>query len=103
MSLTTMIFSWVNLFIFIILFEGIFTIYEKCTPIYAKNKLEGKVLKSWRNIRFFASVIISIGFYCFTFSKNLDLNINIKLLINIIGLVLISIGEIIKIVNSIKK
>lgn len=97
------IFNWSNLISFIILTEGILIVIGKYTPIFAKNNLEGKMLQSWRNTRFFACVISAIGFYSFTFSKNLHLDVDIELLINLIGLALIFTGIIIKIINNIKK
>lgn len=103
MNFINIIFNWVNLISFIILAEGIFIVIGKYTPIFAKKKLEGKMLQSWRNTRFFACVISAIGFYSFTFSKNLHLDVKIKLLINLIGFALIFIGVIIKIINNIKK
>ena len=103
MDFISRILSWINIVSFIILLEGVLIISEKYTPIFAKEKLEGETLKSWRNIRFLACIILSIAFYSFTLSRNLNLNINIKLGINIIGLILILIGEIITIRNNIKK
>lgn len=103
MTFINSIFSWINLAGLIILFEGIFIIYGKHTPIYAKKKLEGKKLQSWRNMRFFSCIISSVGFYCFTFSNNFHLNVKIELLINLIGLFLIFMGAIISIINNIKK
>ena len=97
------IFNWVNLISFIRLSEGIFIIYGKYTPILVKGKLEGGKLQSWRNIRFIGCVILSVGFYAFTFSKNLHLEVNVELSINIIGLILIFTGETINIVNNIRK
>ena len=103
MSFINNIFSWINPISFIILSKGIFVFYGKYTPIHAQKKLEGKLLQSWRNIRLFSCIISSVGFYSFTFSKNFHLDVKIKLLINIIGLVLIVIGETISIINNIKK
>lgn len=102
MNFINIIFNWGNLISFIILAEGILIVIGKYTPIFAKKKLEGKMLRLWRNTRFFACIISAIGFYSFTFSKNLHLDIRIELLINLIGLALIFIGGIIKIINNIK-
>ena len=103
MSFISNIFSWINLISFIILYEGILIINGKYTPMHAKKKLEGKDLKSWCNIRFYACVIMAIGFYAFTFSENMNLDVRIGLIINIIGLILIATGQIIIIRNNIKK
>lgn len=103
MTFINSIFSWINLVGLIILFEGIFIISGKYTPIYAKKKLEGEKLQSWRNMRFFSCMISSLGFYSFTFSNNFSLNVNIELLINIIGLFFIFMGANIAIINNIKK
>ncbi len=96
--------SWFSLLSIILLIQGISILLEKHTPIFAKKKLEGSALKSWRKIHFLGDVTSAIGFYCFTLSKNLNnLGVKIQLLINIIGLILIFSGTIIKIANNQKK
>ena len=92
--------NWFNLLSIILLFQGISILSGKLTPIFAKKKLEGKTLESWRKIHFFGYVISAIGFYCFTISKNLHLD---EVIINSSGVILIFIGTIIKIVNNKKK
>ena len=103
MNFINMILSWINLISFIILAEGILIFSEKYTPVFAKKKLEGKKLKSWRNIRLLSCIILAIASYSFTLSRNLNVDVNIKLGINVIGLILFIIGEVIRIRNNIKK
>jgi di/tricarboxylate transporter len=103
MNFIKSIFSWINIMGLICLIESILIITEKYTPIHVKEKLEGKELKTWRNTRFFAYIILAIGCYSFTFSKNLHLDVLLKLAINLVGLALMCIGEIISIRNNITK
>ncbi|WP_308779697.1 hypothetical protein [uncultured Clostridium sp.] len=103
MNFISMILSWINLISFIILAQGIRIISGKYTPIFVKEKLEGTMLQSWRKIRFIACVLEAIGFYSFTLSENLNLDVKIKLIISIAGLILMFIGGIITIRNNIKK
>ena len=100
MNFIRFILNWVNIFSFIILIQGIYILLGKNIPIYAKKKLEGETLESWSKIHFLGDVISAIGFYCFTLTKNLYLYDLYELTINLIGLILIPIGIIIKIINN---
>ena len=97
------IFSWINIMGLIYLIQSILIITGKFTPIHVKGKLEETELKEWRKTRFFAYLILTIGFYSFTFSNNLPTDDLLKLIINLVGLVLVFIGEIISIRNNITK
>ena len=103
MNFIKSIFSWINIMALVCLIESILIITGKYTPIHVKGKLEGTELKKWRNTRFIAYIILTIGWYSFTFSKKLPIDNLLELVINLVGIVLLCIGEIISIRNNITK
>jgi len=86
-----------------LLIDSILLKTEKKTPKYAKEKLEGKELEVWRKTRVSAHITMALGFYAFTFTENLPLDVMIALSINIIALFLIFGGQFISIRNNIRK
>lgn len=95
--------QWINLLAIFLLIDSILLKTEKKTPKYAKMKLEGKKLEIWRKTRVFAHITMAVGFYSFTFTENLPLDVMIALSINIIALFLIFGGQFISIRNNIQK
>jgi predicted transporter len=103
MTFFSIIFQWINIVGIYLLIDSILLRTEKKTPKYAKERLEGIELDLWREARFFAHITMAIGFYAFTFSENLPLDVMTALIINIIGLFLIFLGQFISIRNNIRK
>ena len=103
MTFMSSILQWINIIAIFLLIDSILLKTEKKTPKYAKEKLEGKELDIWRTTRFYAHILIALGFYAFTFTGNLPLDVMIALSINITALFLISSGQFISIRNNIQK
>ena len=103
MTFMSSIFQWINIVGIYLLIDSILLRTEKKTPKYAKEKLEGKELDIWRTTRFYAHIFMALGFYAFTFTENLPLDVMIALSINIVALFLIFGGQFISIRNNIRK
>ena len=103
MTFISSIFQWINILAIFLFIDSILLKTEKKTPKYAKEKLVGKELEIWRQTRVFAQIAMAFGFYAFTFTQNLPIDVMIALSINIIALFLIFGGQFISIRNNIRK
>lgn len=95
--------QWVNLIGLFLIADSLLILRGKRTPPRVLENLEGNELEVWRRTRFKGHMIMAAGFYSFTFSENLPLDVRIALAMNLTGLGMLLIGQLISIRNNIRK
>lgn len=103
MPLFNMVSQWINIVGLFLIIDGILLYTRKKTPKYAQERVAESEMDPWRRTRTFAHFMMAFGFYTFTFTRNLPMEAAIAFFINICGLLLIIIGQIISTRNNINK
>jgi len=75
---------------------------QKSVSAKVKEKIQGEKLQVWCISRIYANIISAVGFFSFSLSEILPVDVTIKLIINVVAITLFSIGPIISIRNNIK-